>query len=310
VRFIFFDTLHRILKLGLINRMEHWLILLSILPIFVLLYLKSYVQQVQSKSLWSGPKLDTEMDPHDLLAGLFFTRINGVGGAKLAVYVPQNASVDLPWVIYQHGIMNNCENGSFAMHRELEGVANVCSWDYRGFGRSTGRANEHITTYDLTRVIEFVHARNKLADIYLVGTSLGSNVTLRFLDVFGSFRGIVRGVVLCHPLYSFHDVLENIGASLLTWASSSMNVKHVLPRLRLHLARLPILVLGSKADCVTPWQVACDVCQESDVACVEVGGSHFEINARAFETIRQWVLKFSLNAAQMEADSQSPDATQ
>lgn len=120
--------------------------------------------------------------------------------------------LDLDWyrhgssklVILSHGLEGNSTRPyMLGMAREflLKGI-DVLSWNFRGCG---DELNQKVifyhsgATYDLDAVVQ--HAKNRYAEIYLVGFSLGGNLSLKYLGEQKSFQPkIKKAVAISVPL--------------------------------------------------------------------------------------------------------------
>jgi pimeloyl-ACP methyl ester carboxylesterase len=288
-----------------------------------------FLRLLQKRSLWRGPVLPNDELP-DLPAGVHYTLITPedglMGTRQIAVYYSpppgspeeeeEHGRDDV--VVYSHGVMHHCED-NYEIFRELHETATVVCWDYRGFGRSTGVADQTVCSYDLYVLLAWVYRTFSPRRLHLMGSSLGSNVTMTFLQKFMSRPGSwfeVKSVILCHPLYDLRDVFTHVGIpAALTAVTETMDVASVLPDF-CHLA--PgigpcALVIGTSTDPVTPWSRAVEItarCNGSGSAsgeasertlvssndservrarCHDVGGSHFELNQTAWGLIRAFI---------------------
>src|SRR6056297_3161149 len=134
--------------------------------------------------MWNGPKLDPyAMSPPFLLPpGVIYKRLPVLGTSHVAVYY---RCVDKfkPWLVYYHGIMSNCET-NIELFDALGDEVNVVMWDYRGFGRSTGAADETVCLYDLQYLLAWLERAFDVEierDVVLIGSSLGTNIVQSYL---------------------------------------------------------------------------------------------------------------------------------
>ncbi|MCK9684422.1 alpha/beta hydrolase [Scleromatobacter humisilvae] len=79
----------------------------------------------------------------------------------------------------------------------------IYAFNYRGFGRSTGRASESRAKADAQAIHEFVAARESMADLAIVGRSLGTAVALWLAR-----EARPRRLVLMSPFESVAAVLR------------------------------------------------------------------------------------------------------
>lgn len=259
---------------------------------------------LQRKTMWCGPKLDAHEIPTDLPAHITFVQLSSdavIGTSHLAVYVPTEPRDDLPWLIFTHGIMQHCEQ-QIHFFDQFDGFYNVVLWDYRGFGRSTGTADRTICALDLRAVVLYVHehycrSENSLSEnsrLVLMGSSLGTNVTLHFLEHFDHHIHFVTHVILCHPFYSLQDVFGHIGApETLAYVLGKMDVSDILPKYLQKDIKRRALILGSSEDPITPWHKVDLVVEECErrgvqeqLQVFDTKGTHFQINDLMFEKIK------------------------
>ncbi|PRY88508.1 YheT family hydrolase [Mongoliibacter ruber] len=128
------------------------------------------------------------------------------------VNTPDGDFLDLDWlkndasklVIISHGLEGNTRRPymiGMARHFFLNGF-DVLSWNYRGCGEEMNQKPIFYhsgATYDLDTVV--THAEPKYKEIYLIGFSLGGNLTLKYL---GELRNrtpkIKKGIGISVPL--------------------------------------------------------------------------------------------------------------
>ena len=92
----------------------------------------------------------------------------------------------------------------------------VYAFNYRGFGESTGRASERRAKADAKAILDFVAARETLANLAIVGRSLGTAIALSLVTAARPAR-----LVLMSPFDSVADVVRSrrfgrMAASLVT----------------------------------------------------------------------------------------------
>lgn len=272
-----------------------------------------FLRLLQRRSLWRGPVLPADELPQTLPPNVSFSLITPedggiLGTRQIAVYhhsVTSTPPEDL--VVYSHGVMHHCED-NYEIFSELEeGRATVVCWDYRGFGRSTGVADQTVCSYDLYAVLAWVYRRFSPKRLHLMGSSLGTNVTMTFLQKFmhTSHRNWfeVKSVILCHPLYDLRDVFTHVGIpAALTAVTETMDVASVLPDFCLSAPGIGpcALVLGTSSDPVTPWSRAIEITERCNIRessgdvhvrarAYDVGGTHFEMNQVAWDLIRAFI---------------------
>ena len=79
----------------------------------------------------------------------------------------------------------------------------IYAFNYRGFGQSTGRASERRAKADAQGILDFTAARESLADLAIVGRSLGTAVALWLAR-----EARPRRLVLMSPFDSVAEVLR------------------------------------------------------------------------------------------------------
>ena len=92
----------------------------------------------------------------------------------------------------------------------------VYAFNYRGFGESTGRASERRAKADAQAILDFVAARETLANLAIVGRSLGTAIALSLVP-----QAAPASLVLMSPLDSVPGVARSrrfagIAAGLVT----------------------------------------------------------------------------------------------
>jgi uncharacterized protein len=141
-----------------------------------------------------------------------FRRISTVQYHRERITTPDNDFLDLDWlkqnseniVIIQHGL----EGNSYRPY--VKGMAktffsegfDVLAWNYRGCSQEMNRARRFYhsgATDDLATVI--AHAALTYANIYLVGFSLGGNLTLKYLGEPDVNSKVRKAVVFSVPVH-------------------------------------------------------------------------------------------------------------
>ena len=80
----------------------------------------------------------------------------------------------------------------------------VYAFNYRGFGGSTGRASERRAKSDAKAILDFVAARETLANLAIVGRSLGTAIALSLVP-----EAAPASLVLMSPFDSVPDVVRS-----------------------------------------------------------------------------------------------------
>jgi len=149
-----------------------------------------------------------------------FRRVSNVPFVRERIVTPDEDFLDLDWVkkgssklvIISHGLEGNSTRGyvkGMARAALMQGF-DVLAWNFRG---CSGELNSKMKFYhsgatdDLGVVIE--HARKSYPEIYLVGFSLGGNLTLKFLGEQHVPKEVKRVVALSVPL-NLHTSCQQI----------------------------------------------------------------------------------------------------
>lgn len=124
-----------------------------------------------------------------------------------------NDFLDLDWyragssqlIIISHGLEGNSTRPYMLGMAKLflKNNFDVLNWTYRGCGTELNKQAilyHSGATYDLDQVVQ--HAKNDYQEIYLIGFSLGGNLTLKYLAEIGSnIQKIKKGVAISVPLH-------------------------------------------------------------------------------------------------------------
>ncbi|UTW43549.1 alpha/beta hydrolase [bacterium SCSIO 12844] len=146
-------------------------------------------------------------------------------------------------IIYSHG--NAADLGiemSFLKALYQHGFS-VISYDYEGYGQSTGSASEKNTYQDIETIYHYLVADEKVSpkQIILMGHSLGAGVTTELAT-----EKSVAGVILASPFLSTYRVLTQIPLLLFDKYNNINKVKKI---------DAPILIIHGHKDTVVPfWQ--------------------------------------------------------
>lgn len=193
----------------------------------------------------------------------------------------------LPQIIYSHG-----NNSTVVDHLMLlSNFPNITLYDYRGYGLSEGQCNEHNTLQDLITVVEFVQQHYGLdspsRDIVLMGRSLGTNVTLAYLEHCeqNNLEKPMR-TVLIHPFLSVCSVVPDSVPfkPVLTELAGNMDRREAL-RKYVKSPRNRLLAFVSAGDNVTPETAVYDLHstlepeEQQRFQIVNLGGTHQCINS-------------------------------
>lgn len=268
-------------------------IIMSVVLIGVVLALN--ICRIKRSLIYHPTQLPTLQMPQGLPLGVRYHRIkSALGSAELAVYAKQPVDGCDIVLVYSHGTAGCCEDILY-MFEHSHPDWGLVLWDYQGYGRSGGEISEDNSVWDLDAVVGWTVDTMgvKRRDVVLWGRSLGTNVTLRYLDLVGSVNW-PSCLILLTPFIRVSSVLEQrIGhraALLLGRLVGDMEVVPILEAFCRKGGRA--LVLASKYDTVTPWAGALElqVKGQGKVELQEIYGSHqgmFERWENIFTFIQQ-----------------------
>ena len=172
----------------------------------------------------------------------FFTTTDGV---RLHAWWFRAAKPDAPVLIWFHGNAGNLtDRADMAVELAKRGVS-VFVFDYRGFGRSAGRASESGVYRDSLAAYDYVRAQGA-ARIVLYGESIGGP----YAAYVAKERRNVRAVILENSFPSLKDLGNALYRPLpLGWtAPFAMRTTAWLNE-----AGVPVLVLHGTRDAVIPY---------------------------------------------------------
>ena len=145
-----------------------------------------------------------------------------------------------------HGNAGNISHRLDLCRLLLETGASVLVFDYRGYGRSTGRPGEENTCRDAQAACQWLRQKGFAAtNIVGYGESLGGAVLAEL-----ALREELGGIILQSTFTSVPD----LGAQLFPWlpvrliAGIKYDTLHKLPRLK-----IPVLILHSRQDTIIPF---------------------------------------------------------
>lgn len=137
------------------------------------------------------------------------------------INTPDDDFLDLDWlttgsdklVIISHGLEGNSQRPYMKGMAKVffDNQYDVVSWNYRGCGEEMNRQLRFYhsgATDDLDVVVK--HAASKYKSIFLVGFSLGGNVTLKYLGEKGSDAGPVKGAAVFSVPLNLRSSCEKI----------------------------------------------------------------------------------------------------
>ncbi|WMJ73571.1 alpha/beta fold hydrolase [Cytophagaceae bacterium ABcell3] len=159
-----------------------------------------------------------------------FRRVGNVHYRRERIVTDDNDFLDLDWstpnnsnhlVIISHGLEgDSCRPYVLGMVRALNlKGSDVLAWNYRG---CSGEANKQIRSYhsgftsDLHYVIQHVLAKQQYDSLYLLGFSVGGNITLKYL---GEQKFTIPSEVRCAVNFSVPCNLETTAYHLARFRS-------------------------------------------------------------------------------------------
>jgi uncharacterized protein len=223
--------------------------------------------------------------------GVPFTEVaiaTGDGERLHGWWVPATRAPRLGHVLLLHGNAGNI--GDRVPHIELLAGAgfDVLAFDYRGYGRSTGRAGEQGTYLDARAALEALHRQDGVdpARVIFLGESLGGAIALEL-----ALHSTPAGLVLQSTFTSIRD-MARLHYPVIPRAA----VPDAYPSLSL-VTRLgaPLLVLHGDRDEIVPLmygQALFDAAPEPKTMHVLRGVAHNDVLAYAgrewADTIARW----------------------
>jgi predicted alpha/beta-fold hydrolase len=144
-----------------------------------------------------------------------FRRVKAGNAIAERITTPDDDFLDLFWyqnnaskklVIIQHGLEGNATRAYVLgmANAFLQNGFNVLTWNYRGCGTEMNRRLRFYhsgATDDLDTVIQHAFTSSDVEEVYLVGFSLGGNMTLKYLGERKTDPRIKKAVVFSVPLH-------------------------------------------------------------------------------------------------------------
>jgi len=166
-----------------------------------------------------------------------------------------------PTVIQFHGNAENMTSHFYSLYWLIEAGFNVFTFDYRGYGRSTGSPSPEGVNLDVLAAIDFIRSRIPASkgarDLVLYGQSLGgAGIARDFLDLEDRTR--LSAVIIEGSFHSYREV----GQDILTRTWITFPFQH-LPYLLMskrfspedsisRISPIPLLVIHGDKDRVIP----------------------------------------------------------
>ncbi|MDF1536366.1 MAG: alpha/beta hydrolase [bacterium] len=195
------------------------------------------------------PSADLYLTPADL--GLTFkdVRFGSAGNTLHGWYIPGEGEQVVLWLHGNAGNVSDRADMAVAMNGAL-GVSSFL-FDYRGYGRSSGRPTEKGLYEDAAAAFRWLAETKGIApgDIFLYGHSLGSVAAVDL--ALGAGKG-AGGLVLESPFTGARDIARMIYAGLPVDLFMSLKLDNVG---RVGKVAMPVLVIHGEADGTIPFEM-------------------------------------------------------
>ena len=271
--------------------------MLTLLKLLVLVAICSWVAISawiyfqQDKLIFHGTR-DFNGDPAEQGIAFDDVTLTTDDGERLhAWYLPHSEAKFT--VLFFHGNGGNISDRPITMRRLHELKFNVLVVDYRGYGRSTGRASEHGTYRDATAAWQYLVGERATApqDIVIYGRSLGGAVALELAT-----RTTPRALIIESTFTSMADMARANYPLLPT----GYLLRHEYPSLqRIKTLAVPVLVAHSPADQTIPYSHGEALFQAAPEPreFYRLHGSHIEAYDLAGEDYDRAIARFVSRAA-------------
>lgn len=168
-------------------------------------------------------------------------------GVRLHAWLFRASSPDAPLMIWFHGNAGNLTDRAEMAAEHARRGTSVLVFDYRGFGRSEGKASEGKLYLDGSAAFAYAKAMNPRG-IVLYGESIGGPYAARVARDHANDG--VRGVILENSFPSLRELGNALYAPLpLGWAAPFA----MRTTAWLNDAGVPVLVMHGKRDAVIPY---------------------------------------------------------
>lgn len=189
-------------------------------------------------------------------------------------------------VIFSHGNYGNLTD----YYPLFANVEKLLMWSYRGYGRSTGEPHEKCNPLDLMSIVDATSLNNE--QLVLMGHSLGTNVTMSYLDyAMRHHKTVPQTVILIHPFFRLSDVVGH-HCSWLTWVAyltGNMDVTETVQKYLDYDQKNELYILYTALDRVTPSAPVLEAVRNLErVTVIDVGGEHHSImhNDKIFQEVK------------------------
>lgn len=131
-----------------------------------------------------------------------FTLQTGDGEKLNAVWLESSAPNRVP-LLYLHGTAANLRLRAWRIKTLNELGFSVLAIDWRGYGRSSGRASQEGLRLDAEAALQWMSARADLREAVILGESLGTSLAVEL-----AASHAIAALVLESPFYSLLDLLS------------------------------------------------------------------------------------------------------
>lgn len=166
---------------------------------------------------------------------------------------------DKPVLLYFHGNSQNISYREYMIRLCQLMQINILLVDYRGYGRSDGKASCRNILRDARVSMDFLLETHKEERIYVWGESLGGTPACYIASKYPK----IAGLILFSTFASFHQLMEGADTmkKYLTYNLARLvtnDIDYYTNNLGMvsHINRVPVMVLHSKEDTLIPYSNA------------------------------------------------------
>lgn len=138
------------------------------------------------------------------------------------------------------------------LYAACKGTINVLMLEYRGYGESTGTANEVGLGKDVDAALKFLRCGDEVdpKNVFVFGRSLGGAVAVR--GAVGSEAGMVRGLVLENTFTSVADMVDRLFPQLKWFKSLVLRIDWPTVTRLAALTETPAMFISGGKDQLIP----------------------------------------------------------